>query len=232
MDNLKTSILVVEDDKTLSLLNCMALKSEGYDVAAAYTLHEARTLLQEITPDIILLDIKLPDGDGVDLCREIRGETDAHIIFLTSDSTAESEMVGLTVGGNDYLRKPYDVALLRQRVKNAVSQKLMQKTPREARSDEFIHKGNLTLDVALGKAFIDGQQLQFSQQDYRLLLLLVKNEGQTMSAESLYKTIWKRPMNEDSGAAKQAISRLRAKIEGSGYTITFKRGEGYMFEAE
>lgn len=115
----KPLVLIVEDDKSLNLINRRALESEGYAVQSAYALAEARETLSRLDPDVILLDIKLPDGSGIDLCREIREKTGAQIIFLTSVTEAGFELEAFRAGGNDYIRKPYGIDLLRERVKQA-----------------------------------------------------------------------------------------------------------------
>jgi DNA-binding response OmpR family regulator len=165
-DNNKPLILIVEDDKRLSQINRRALESEGYEVKTAFTLSEARLQLADSEPDVILLDVKLPDGIGFDFCREIRERAAAHIIFLTSVTESEGEMEGLVSGGDDYLRKPYGIDLLRIRV---------QKALQNGRRAEAIVRGSLTLDMVSGQGYIDGTDLCLTQKEFAVLLLLVLN---------------------------------------------------------
>jgi DNA-binding response OmpR family regulator len=221
-ENRKALILIVEDDKRLSHANCYALESEGYEVRAAFTLAEARGLLNDISPDVILLDVKLPDGSGFDLCREIRETTGAYIIFLTSVRESSGELEGLVAGGDDYLKKPYGIELLYERIKKGLRHE--RKTP------QLIKRGSLTLDILVSRAYMDGKDLVLTQKEFLLLYTLAQNEGQNMSAEELYDKVWKSPLNDDNQAVKIAISRLRNKIEGSGFTVSFdKRKNGYSF---
>ena len=219
----KPPVLIIEDDKNLNLINRRALEAEGYDVKSVLTLAEARLMLKDFAPEVILLDVKLPDGTGFELCREIREQTAAFIIFLTSVSGPDAEMEGLRAGGNDYLRKPYSIDLLRERVKNAVGH---QQKPLKA-----IERGALTLDVMNGQAFIDGADLLLSQKEFALLRLLVQNEGKIVRVESIYEKVWGGPMLAgDKNAVQMSVSRLRKKIEPAGFDIYVTRGKGYTFE--
>ena len=218
----KALILVVEDDRRLSHANCYALESEGYDAIAAYTLAEARAALKCNSPDIILLDVKLPDGSGFDLCREIREATGAYIIFLTSVRESSGELEGLVAGGDDYLKKPYGVELLFERIKKGLRH--------NRKAQQMIKRGSLTLDIVASQAYMDDNDLVLTQKEFALLLTLIQYEGQNMNAADLYERVWKSPMNDDNQAVKIAISRLRSKIEDSGFTVSFdKRKNGYSF---
>ena len=222
MDSESRRVLIVEDDKNLTLINRRALQTEGYAVLTAPTLATARELLARQSFDVILLDVKMPDGNGFDFCREIRETTAAYIVFLTSVTEPAGELEGLRAGGNDYLRKPYGIELLRERIKKAV--------PRERDAARLIRRGSLALDMAVAKAFVNEEDLQLSQKEFGLLLLLVQNEGRVMRAEDLYRAVWGLPMNDDSNAVKNAVYRLRKKIKLGGYGIATEYGEGYRFE--
>jgi two-component system alkaline phosphatase synthesis response regulator PhoP len=221
-EDAKPRILIVEDDRRLSLINSRALESEGYEVKAVFTLNEARFMLEETAPDVILLDVKLPDGSGFDLCREIRERTAAHIIFLTSVTETEGELEGLVAGGDDYLRKPYGIALLRERVRKALQ--------KERKAPQFITRGSLTLYIVAAQAFVGGEDLRLTRREFAALLLLAQNEGKMLSAEYIYEKAWGQPMAGDKNAVQMVLSRLRNKIESAGYTIVTHRGKGCVFE--
>ena len=223
-------ILIVEDNKQLSHINRLALESEGYEVQAAFTIAEARTLLNTVSPDVILLDVRLPDGSGFDLCREIRPHTAAFIIFLTSVREASGEMEGLDVGGNDYLRKPYGIEMLRRRVKNAVLHKdLSAKSQSMA---QIVKIGSLSIDNTAMRVYIDGVDIGLQPLEYKVLFFLIQNEGKTMSTEAIYEKVWGQPLNNHKSALEKSLSRLRKSLEGSGCVIHFHRGQGYRFSAE
>lgn len=232
MDNntYKTVILIVEDDKRLSMINSHALESEGYEIKTAFTLREARFKIEDGDPDLILLDVKMPDGNGFDFCREIRGRTAASIIFLTSVTEGEGELEGLVAGGDDYLRKPYSIKLLRTRVKNALQKD--RKTP------QFITRGPFTLYIVAAQAFVNGKDLSLTQKEFAVFLLLAQNAGKILGAEYIYDKVWLpqktsfkvKPMIRSKNIIEKAVSRIRNKIEPYGYTIVTYRGKGYAFE--
>jgi len=221
--NDKKHLLIVEDDRRLSYINSRALEVTGYEVHTAFTLAEARQQLSEAAPDVILLDVKLPDGSGVDFCREIRTVTSAYIIFLTSVSDYDSELDGLLAGGDDYLRKPYGIDLLRARVAKGLRQNLPP-------GSQVISRGPLELHIMSAQAFLNDQDMLLTQKEFALLLLLVQNEEKTLSKEFLYETVWNQPVNDDARAVKAHLSNVRKKLSGSGYSVTVSRGEGYCFE--
>lgn len=215
-------VLIVEDDKSLSLINRRALESEGYRVQSAVSLDRARELIHECNPDVILLDVKLPDGSGIELCREIRQDTMAYIIFLTSATAPSDELEALRAGGNDYLRKPYGIDLLRARVSNAVLRKRM--TP------QFVRCGRLTLDIFARRAYIDEADAKLTQIEFSLLLYLLQNEDQIISAENIYEKVWGQPLANDKNALSKTVSQVRKRIEPAEYTINAVYGKGYIFE--
>jgi len=226
------TILLVEDDKNLNEINCLALVSEGYTVHTALTLEEARNKLADCSPDLILLDVKLPDGNGFDFCKEVRNRPEfsaVPVLFLTSVNDNAGEMEGLRSGGNDYLRKPYDIDLLRMRVANLL--KLQDSKAHQVITEQkFITRGLLSIDTTARRAYINDIDLALQAKPFGLLLMLAQNENQTISAAQLYETVWGQPMHKDSQALRRVVSEVRGQIAEAGYTITNDRGDGYRFE--
>lgn len=218
-------ILIVDDDKELCLLNCQALKCLGVDIpmdiSVARTLEEARFVLQTAVPEVILLEAKLPDGCGFEFCREIRAKSSAHIIFLTGLAEEDAQLEGLESGGDDYLLKPYNPELLCRRLMSALRR--LEKTPR------LIERDGLVLDTVALQAFADRVPLGLTSREYSLLLLFMLNENKILSGEDVYRAVWKTPLIENKDALKNAISKLRRKLEKTCYTIDTKRGRGYVF---
>jgi DNA-binding response OmpR family regulator len=216
-------ILLVEDDRGLNDANRRALELRRYTVHSALTLGEARGRLDEAEPDVILLDVMLPDGDGFAFCQEIREKTQAHILFLTAKTEHEDMVRGLTDGGDDYITKPFHVEELLARVEAAMRRR------RIGVPVQTITKGSLTLDVVAAQAFAGGRDLLLSQKEFAILLLLAQNEGKVMSAGAIYEKVWGLPMADDRNAVQTALSKLRKKIKHTGYDISAVRGQGYMF---
>jgi DNA-binding response OmpR family regulator len=135
---------------------------------------------------------------------------------------SSGELEGLVAGGDDYLRKPYGIELLYERIKKGLRH--------ERKSPQMITRGSLTLDIVASRAYMNDKDLVLTPKEFALFYSLVQNEGQYMGADELYEKVWKSPMNNDNQAVKIAISRLRNKIEGSGFTVSFdKRKNGYFF---
>jgi len=217
-------ILLIEDDVDLSAANRRALELRRYTVYAALTLDEAKVWLTEVEPDIILLDVMLPDGDGFSFCEEIRGKTQAHILFLTAKAEHVDMVKGLSAGGDDYITKPFHAEELLARVE-AVMRRRRIGVPTER-----ITRGPLTLDLFSHRALLHGEDLRLAKKEFDILFLLLQNEGKHLNGPEIYEKVWGRPITEDNQAVQSAISRCRRKIEPAGYSISISRGKGYMFE--
>lgn len=223
----RKTILLVEDNERLNEINRRALEADGCEVLTASTLAQARAHLKARRVELILLDVMLPDGDGIAFCGEIRRQTDAHILFLTSKLAHNDKIRGLETGGDDYITKPYKLGELLSRVRAALRRRAMSASSSPAHT---ITREPLVLDTLSGQAFLNGVDMQLSQKEFAVLRVLVENEGKNLSKESVYQTVWGQPMNDDDTAVKTAVSRLRKKLEGGGFGITALRGEGYRFE--
>ena len=216
-------VLLVEDNEALNKSNSRALTLRGYEVKTALTIAEARMRLMEAEPDIILLDVEMPDGNGIDFCLKIRPETAAHIIFLTAKAEHENRVRGLHYGGDDYIAKPFHPEELLARIEAAMRRRGMDATV------QIITKGSLTLDVVAAQAFINGANVALTPKEFAILLLLVKNEGKVLSAEYIYECVWKAPLGGDKNAIQAMISKLRQKLELTEYCIDAVRNRGYIF---
>jgi DNA-binding response OmpR family regulator len=216
------NILLVEDNKDIQELNQRFLVRRGYTVQLAYTLAEARKILEENKPDAIVLDIMLPDGSGLDFLNELKEQnTNIPILMLTALSGSRDEVRALEKGGDDYLSKPYDNNVLAARIEALIR--------RAERIPEVITKGALRLETYSRQAFLSAENLNLTAKEFDIVLLLAQNEDSLMSTESIYERVWGQPLGEDNNAIRTVLSRLRAKIENSGYIIEPLRGKGYIF---
>ena len=218
--NRRGTILLVDDDARVQTNNREILERRGYTVLLAISLAEARKAIRERAPDAVVLDITLPDGDGVNFLKEIRQTSQIPVLMLTSSQAPEKAASSFDAGGDYYLRKPYDLKEFR-----ACVDALMR---RSSRLPEVITAGPLKLDVVSMQAFLNGADMLLTQKEFSLLSYFVQNEGRTMSAEHLYENIWGRPMGEDGSAVKNMVYKLRKKLSGSGYEIKNERGDGYV----
>lgn len=225
------TILLVEDDMGIQRINRRILEREGFTVLCAGTLAQARALLESGRPDVLVLDIELPDGNGVAFCEEIRPTTSAPVLFLTGRDEEESIVKGLGAGGNDYITKPYSVGVLVARVNALLRLARMNRTVSE--QAKTMTRGPLTLELLEHRALLSGKDMQLTNKEFALLRQLAENEGATLSAETLYQAVWHTPMAGDNRTLKKHLSVIRKKLEEgeSGYTITAVYGKGYVFQA-
>ena len=219
-------ILLVEDNKKIIEANRWILEQRGHKVLCAETLKEARVLLSMEQPDVAVLDIMLPDGDGLSFLEELRAAYSIPVLFLTSLVEQEDIIKGLRAGSNDYITKPYKIDEFCARVESALKWELS----RRAQLPKKIIKGPFTLDLLSNQALLDGHKLDLTNTEFKLLYLCIQNEGKIMEFEYIYENIWQRDMGDDKNAVQAAVKRFRQKIEKAGYDIYAVRGKGYIFE--
>jgi DNA-binding response OmpR family regulator len=221
-------VLLVEDNEKLNEGNRRALEGEGYTVHCALTLEAARAHLSQNEPDIILLDVGMPDGDGFSFCEEIRANTTAHIIFLTARREHIELLQGLGVGGDDYITKPFRLDELLGRAAAAMRRKGI-----ESKAAQFVRKGNLTLDAVANRALVGDIDLELQPREFSLLHYLVLHENELLTAENIYTNVWKnQTLGDDKQVLRQRVSKLRNKLQDNGctHTVNTVYGKGYRFE--
>ena len=218
-------LLLVEDDKNIQDFNKELLEDRGYTITLAMNLREARERLAEGVADLIVLDVMLPDGSGFDFLAELRKTSRVPVLMLSAKGELADRVQGYDTGADDYLPKPYQEEELVRKVSAILK--------RAGQEPERIKLGALLLDIQSGRAFINGLDLGLTPKDYDLLRFFVQNKDRLISAADLYKTVWGQPMIDDNRAVKVATSRLRTKLEGSGFTIAFdKEMDGYSFKTK
>jgi len=220
--NKNATILLIEDDIRLLNSNRLLLESEGYHVLDAKNLAQAQKHLTGETPDLIVLDIMLPDGNGLDFLAELRRTSEIPVLLLTGLDTNADIIRGFEKGGDDYLTKPVVIGVFLKRIEAILR--------RAASVPETVTKGALSLRLISGQALLHGKDMVLSGKEFALLSFFTQHEDQTLTLETIYEKVWGQLLNEDANAAKVMVSRLRKKLEGSGYTITTEYGEGYRFE--
>lgn len=219
------SILIVEDDVLLGGGVRLFLEKQGYAVSCACSVDEARQALEK-PYDLILLDINLPDGSGLELCRQIRETSNIYIIFLTSNDTEQNMIEGFETGCDDYIAKPFSIELLGQRIKAVL------RRGTEKKSNVFVYKG-LTVDFNKMSVLAENEPVKLSATEFKLLSVLIKNQGQVLTRNVLLEKIWDNDGNfVDENTLSVHIRRLRQKLEVNPqkpqYIITVF-GIGYTF---
>jgi DNA-binding response OmpR family regulator len=218
-------MLIVEDDDNLSRGIAFSFEKVGFEVACAGTVESVKALLQSKF-DIIILDLGLPDGDGIELCRNIRKDYNTPIIILTARDLETDEVQGFSAGADDYVTKPFSLSVLRARVE-AVLRRL------EKQDSNIIQFGEYRLDVNLGKLYKKDVEIPISTTEFRLLNYFSSNAGQILTKEQILAALWDNQGNfVDENTLSVNISRLRAKIEENPKVpkiIKTIRGMGYIW---
>ncbi len=220
-------ILIIEDDINIADANRAALELEGYRVITADTLSKGRAIVEESFPDLIILDILLPDGNGLCYCEELRGKDGVRILFLSALNTKEDVLAGLRAGGDDYIAKPYDMDELILRVET-----LLRRGKLIGNLEPPLKLYGLEMDISSRRALLEGRDLLLKPKEFSLLEILLRNHGQTVSSEELYQIVWGLDTLGDIRTVKEHISRIRSKLgENSTISIFTERGKGYCLNS-
>ncbi|MCM1282826.1 MAG: response regulator transcription factor [Muribaculaceae bacterium] len=196
-----TNIAIVEDDRGLSTGITLALKREDYCFFQYYSLAEAGDLADM---DLVILDIHLPDGNGMELLRSLRARSPVPVLILTASDSELDEVAGLEMGADDYMTKPFSLMVLRVRV-----EKLLGKR----RQNAVCRFGNLRLDFARMEFFREEEPVELSRTEQRLLYILVENAGRTLQRERLLDYVWQDTDFIDENVLSVTVKRLRDKLE-------------------
>lgn len=217
-------ILIIEDDAGLNRGISFALEQEGYQTLMARTARKGLELFEKERPDGVLLDLNLPDGDGIDCCKKIREKSDLPILMLTARDMEVDEIMGLTSGADDYMMKPFSVAVLKIRLKNILDRK--QKNP-----EAILVSGDIRIHPGSFKVTQGEKELELSLTEFRLLQYFLENKNQVLLKEQILQRIWDGDGNfVEENTLSVNISRLRRKL--GGHYIRTIQGMGYLWEEE
>ena len=225
----RQTILLVEDEKDVLMVNARLFARRGYDVRTAQSCTEAYQKLKE-TPDLLILDIMLPDGSGYDICQAFRQNSDHPVIFLSGKGQIADKVQGLQQGGDYYLTKPYDTSELLAVVDMLLKRHLQAVQKRQQAS--VICKGSLVLEVDNSRALCDGRDAGLTAKEFSLLLMLVRNEEKVVSPQELYERVWGMEAADDVRTVRFHIANLRKKLDADNapdLDIVSVYGKGYMF---
>ena len=222
-------VLVVEDDKPIRNLITTTLKMNDYRFITAVRGNEAIMLSASHKPDIIILDLGLPDIDGVEVIEHIRTWSDVPIIIVSARSEDRDKITALDKGADDYLTKPFSVEELLARLR-VTQRRLAEIQVGAANIEAVFTNGKLKVDYAAGCAFLDGQELHLTPSEYKLLCLLCKNVGKVLTHTFITQQIWGRSWGNDVASLRVFMATLRKKLEkepGSPQYIQTHIGVGY-----
>lgn len=221
----KARIMLIEDEADVLAINREYLENQGYEIIAMSTLKQARFHLEEQTPDLILLDVMMPDGNGWDFCGEIRTKTNAPVIFLTCRDENESVIKGLSEGGDDYITKPYDLNVLGARVGAQLRRAGIMSAGK-------IELPPLTIDLLAGEVTLMEERISLTPREIQLLACFTLYAGRRLRCDEIYRRTW-------GGTAKNAaqtiavyVTKLRKKLhidENSPFELRGTRNGEYIF---
>jgi two-component system response regulator VicR len=232
-------ILVVDDERPIADILKFNLEKEGYEVICAFDGNEAVRLAFEADPDLILLDLMLPGKDGMDVCREVRSKRSTPIIMLTAKDTEIDKVLGLELGADDYVTKPFGTRELLARVKAQLRRQRHLGAARESgegagapdAEPQGLRMFNLFIDTDMYVVYKNGQPLDLTHREFELLLYLARNNGKVMTREHLLQAVWGFEYFGDVRTVDVTVRRLREKIEDDPSRpeiILTRRGLGYL----
>ncbi|MBF6590514.1 MAG: response regulator transcription factor [Ktedonobacterales bacterium] len=229
IDPRSMTVLVVDDEPRLVDVVRMNLEVEGYRVLAAANGYEALERLKADLPDLVMLDVMMPDMDGFETLRHIREVSNVPVIMLTVRAEESDRIRGLEIGADDYLTKPYSPRELQTRIKALLRRAYNPAPPRKTK---IVVDSDLTIDFSKREIWVRGQRVTLRPTEYRLLYHLVTNAGRLMTHDTLLSKVWGHEYRDESHYLRLYITYLRQKLERDPahprYILT-ERGVGYRF---
>jgi len=232
------AVLLVEDDPAIALTLSDVLEGTGYSVRHATTGAEAKAMTDEIQPDLIILDLMLPDADGLVLCSDLKSRVDAPIVICSASNQTRDRVLGLKLGADDFISKPFDIDELEARIEAVLRRSRAQKTaeaPAAPPAQLQERVGELAIDRGRRRVTLGGETLQLTPTEYRLLCALAAHPDEVLSREELAQQVWGYADASIGRAIDAHISRLRVKLNSGKVPappIVSVRGFGYKIVAE
>ncbi len=221
-------ILLLEDDLSLVKGLSFALKKQGFEVDAARTLQEAQTIWADEKYDLLVLDVSLPDGSGFEFCQKVRLTSKVPILFLTASDEEMDIIMGLDLGGDDYITKPFKLGVLQSRV-----HALLRRAGAFRAADTELQSNGIRVRLLQGQAFKNGNLLELTAAEYKLLCLFIQNPNMILTKEKILEKLWDCNGNYiDNSTLTVYVRRLRMKIEDNPsepQMLLTVRGMGYKW---
>lgn len=218
-------ILIIEDDSALAEGLCRALTSESISAHACGTIRKAKEQLRENTYELVILDVNLPDGNGFDFLKELKSESDTAVILLTANDMETDIVTGLEAGAEDYITKPFSLAVLRARVNTQLRRLEQSPGAHKEKIDDWI------FDFERMEFFYCGEKVELSKTEQKLLRIFMENKEITLSRDTLIDYIWGQSEYVDENALSVCVKRLRDKLHAGDYIKTVY-GIGYAWRKQ
>ncbi len=229
-----TSVLIVEDEEALAEPLAFLLQREGFQVQVAADGPSALQLFAQNPPDIVLLDLMLPGMSGTEVCKNIRATSSTPVIMVTARDSEIDKVVGLEIGADDYVTKPYSSRELIARIRAVLRRGVEPEFDDEDYEDNILVAGPVRMDVERHMVWVDGDEVTLPLKEFDLLEYLLRNTGRVLTRGQLIDRVWGAHYIGDSKTLDVHVKRLRSKIEpnpSSPQHLTTVRGLGYKFEA-
>ena len=229
---MKNIILVIEDEPDINKTISYNLLTEGFEPISAYNLQEADDWIQSNSPDLILLDLMLPDGSGLDFCKRIKSKdkfNNIPIIILTAKDDEVDKVVGFELGADDYVTKPFSVRELILRIKAILKRKTISSHSENVDSNESKEFGKLKIDADSHEVFIDNNEIILTALEFKLLKHLVDRRGRVQTRDQLLSDVWGYSAQITTRTVDTHVKRLREKLGIMGKHVETIRGVGYRF---
>lgn len=218
------TIMIVEDDKTIRLELQVLLKNAGYKVYVIERFEHVIEEVKKVQPHMILMDVMLPIHSGLELCMKLRSFSQLPVVFVTNCNTTEDEMRCITMGGDDFVAKPYNVPILLGRIANVLRRTYGNETER----NQMTHK-EVTLNMETGELSYRGTRIEVTWSELKILTCLFKHKGNFVSRVSLIEYLWENKLYIDDNTLSVNVTRIRKKLSEYGLKdfVETKRGVGY-----
>ena len=222
-------ILVVDDEKEIADVIELYLKNEGFEVEKFYTGKDALVSIEKAAPDMALLDVMLPEEDGISILKKLRTRPDTRklpIIMLTARGDERDELLGFDLGVDEYISKPFSPKILVARV-----EAILRRTGQDVGGD-VLSAGGIVIDKAAHQASVDGEPMELSFKEFELLTYFLENQGIALSREKILNSVWNYDYFGDARTIDTHVKKLRSKMGAKGEYIKTVWGMGYKFEVD
>ena len=229
-----SKILIVEDEKKIARFLELELKHEGYDVITAFDGRSGLDTALEENPDLLILDLMLPELSGIEVCRRLRHTSDVSIIMLTAKDDVSDKVMGLDMGADDYVTKPFAIEELLARIRVALKKNRMRNVQAAPEEDHILKAGCISIDTASWQVRVKGEPVSLTKKEFDTLKYLMEHKGTAVTRDKLMNEVWGYDYFGDSNIVDVYIRYLRHKIDDQYNikTIHTIRSVGYLFDYE
>ncbi|MFC9539459.1 response regulator transcription factor [Lysinibacillus sp. NPDC056959] len=230
----KETILIVDDEKEIRNLIAIYLKNEGYDILEASDGEEGLNLLKKHKVHLIVLDIMMPNVDGIEMCMKVREIAEMPIIMLSAKSQDMDKIVGLSIGADDYVTKPFNPLELIARIKSQL-RRYIKMNRLDSMNESEIEIGDLRINTDTHEVIVNNEKVKLTPREFSILELLARNQGIVMSAEQIYEKVWKEEAIQSENTVMVHIRKIRERIETNPRNPQYIKtvwGVGYKIEKD